>query len=170
MYFADSDRYISGFFKNVISPTKSDSPNGVYFRHWLRGKRVMVVPAESLDRNDMTHHSRVYQISFWQMGPVWGGIAWWWEKIEVENRAAWCTESVPWPSSQQCLWGLPEGLRERVCLCAISTRLLIFLEIGRRVMPWIDYPELYTSKNEHYTQGYMVKILLEFIWSILVNL
>lgn len=46
-----------------------------------RKKTSRVHPGESLDWDDMTYHSRVYQISFWQIRLLWGGTAWWWERL-----------------------------------------------------------------------------------------
>lgn len=45
------------------------------------------------------------------------------------------------------MFGVVATVTESVCLYVTTTGLLIFLGIGRREMPWKDYPELYTAKN-----------------------
>ena len=110
---------------------------------WKR--RLGVHPGELLDRDDMTYHSRVYHISFWQIRPAWGGTAGWWERLRLkigqrglQERVSW---GLPWLSIQECLWWLPQ------CLFACDNNRITDIFGYRGVMHWKAACEMYTAKR-----------------------
>lgn len=121
--------------------------------HGLGEKYSGVHPGESLERDDMTYHSRVYQISFWQIRPVWGGTLWWWERLwsKIGQRAL----RDVWAGGVYCdcvYRNVCCGYLS-VCLCMTTAALLIFLGIGRSVKLWTDWRELYTAKKKNGSSG-----------------
>lgn len=147
MCFWSIAEYISGLFSFV--KTKSLPPKQTSTHTQTeKNKHLRVHPGESLDRDDMTYHSRVYQISFWQIRPVWGGTAWWWERLWLKIgqgglRDVWAGGYHDRLYRNVCGCYRSDG----ECLCVTTTVLLIFLGIDRRVMHLKDHRELYTAKN-----------------------